>query len=204
MRLFLNLAATVICALILGSCGGGSVSSNPYFGNLPAMMADFVQKREKLDTKANESKSFDEARKLSDEMEALQKATDSEIDNYLTDESWKKPIPFTGLPDKGYQVDEVGVHAASSYNLNLKFRIRTEGPIPNARLLRDIFVYFKAVDSKGADIPGSKTVAGNISRDRIPESGTFEVYGGWKSKEVLTMNDFAGIVEITREEYDRK
>jgi hypothetical protein len=191
-------------AFMLTSCGGGSNSIHPYFGKIPAMMNNYTKGHAKLEANAVDAKNFAEAQKINDEMQTLLEETNTKIDEYMADNSWKKPIPFTGLSGMPYEVQSVDINNASAYILNLKFTIKVNEPIPGVGTIRDFFLYFKAVDLSGNDIPGSKTVAGTATRTPVTAGGTYEVFGGWKANEVLAMDNFASLVQITREEYNRK
>ena len=63
--------------------------------------------------------------------------------------------------------------------------------------------YFKAVDKDGKDIVRSKAVLW-IHRNGIKAGSQVEIQGGWGIKAVMNMENFAKIIFITKDEYDKK
>lgn len=70
--------------------------------------------------------------------------------------------------------------------------------------VKNLFLYYKAKDSKGNDIPKSTTVPTNFKRAELIAGLEYEVFGTWQNKATKSMEDFAKLIEINREEYDKK
>lgn len=189
-------------ALFIISCASSGVKENKYLGKIPGLVAKYKTEKQKQEEKIASCKDYTKVRELDDELKALQKKADSELDAYLKEATANKVIPFEGLPDMPYTIESVEINNVSTYTLNLKFNISIlkEG----YSWMNKLFVYFKAVDSNGSEIPGTKTVASTASRKDPVVGELYQIFGGWTTNDVINLSDFAKVVEISKEEYNAK
>jgi len=188
---------------LLSSCGQSA--SNPFLGQIPQMVAQFQQKNDQMEQEIESCKDFEKLRKLDEKMTTYREQVEAQMKAYLDETSTLKPIPVQTLPQSPYAVKAVSINALGTNNLNLKFTLDILSEIPQEGFGRQrIWLYYKAIDSKGEEIPGTKTVASNVSRDAITVGQLYDVFGSWNASGIVNLSDFAGIVEITKEEYERK
>ncbi len=206
---FLTLSGlATIVVFLLTSCGGGggsTTTTNEYLGKLPALEKKYYEKITEIKQEIKESSDLKGAFELSKKQEALQEERDKKIDEYIASNPLTKPLPFEALSGTPYTIKEVTVNKASAGNLNIKFSVTIDEDMKNkyGGIEKTLFIYYKAVDSQGTDIPDSKTVATNFKRIELKKGVEYEAFGSWQSDEVSKMEDFAKIVEITKEEYNK-
>jgi len=126
---------------------------------------------------------------------------EQEIDDYLNKNPIKEPLPFEPLHETLYTIGEIAVAKTQANSLKLDFPISIDEDIEGTHRLT---LYFKALDQEGNDIEDSKSVAGGMGRPSLKAGSTFVVSGYWQNKTLRNMADFAKIVEISREEYNKK
>lgn len=196
--------------IFLISCGGGSSSkNNKFFGKVPSMVKDYMTKMNEKEEKAESSTKMEEAFKFAKEAENLKKEMESKVEELVANSSLVgTEIPFQTLSDDSdYEVAKVILDNLSANYLKLKFTVQIKNDIKNeyGGIEKTLFIYFKAVDSKGVDIPQSKTVAVNFGRRTELKANTeLEISGGWNGSDIAQMENFAKLIEITKEEYDKK
>ena len=203
MRKILQLSVLVL--FIITSCStGSSQKENKYLGKTPLMVADFQNGQKKLEEKAENSEDFEELMKLDKELKDFRKGYDEKMEAYLNETKTLAPIPVKILNEKPFKIKNAVINALGTNNLNLKLTLDVTDEVPfDTPGRQTIWVYYKAVDSQGNDISGTKTVASNVSRKKIIPGTEYEVFGSWSAGQIINMEDFAGIVEITKEEYSR-
>ncbi|MDA3861958.1 MAG: hypothetical protein PF445_12120 [Melioribacteraceae bacterium] len=143
---------------------------------------------------------------LSKELKLLKDEKENTIAEYVTANPLTKSLPFQALPETQYTIKDIVVNKASSGNLNIKFLVTINEDIKNkyGGIVKNFFVYYKAKDSKGVDIPKTITVATNFKNQKMTAGLEYEVFGTWQNKSTKNMEDFAKVVEIDRAEYDKK
>lgn len=194
-------------ALMLGSCGSEpGTTNNKYFGEFPSMEKNYVMKIEEKEKEIKECTDMEKAFELSKELELLEDERKSEIKKYVEANPMTEELPFEALDGTPYTIEKVTVNKASAGNLNIKFSLTINEDIKNkyGSTKKNLFVYYKGIDSQGKDIDGSKTVATNFSRQALTSGLKYEAFGSWQSKATVNMEDFAKVVEITKEEYENK
>lgn len=208
MRKTFSFITAFAISIALVSCGGGgaSMKTNEFLGELPSLEKKYYSEIKEKEKKAEECTDMEEAFKLSKEAELLEKEKKQKIEEYIAANPLTKPVPFEALEGTRYTINGLVINKAQSGNLNLKLSMKINEDIKNeyGGIEKSLFIYYKAVDSRGIDIPDSKTVATNFKRIKLTTGTDYEAFGSWKSSEIMKMEDFAKVVEITKEEYDKK
>ncbi|MCF7841201.1 MAG: hypothetical protein K9N22_10530 [Candidatus Marinimicrobia bacterium] len=208
MRHFLTILFSG-CFLVVINTGCSSepeTISNPYLGDIPSLEKQYAGKIEAKEADIKANKDLETAFKLGKELEELKDAYKAAIEAYTTAHPLITPLPFQPLPDTPYTTKEIVVNRATAGNLNLKFTVNINEDLKNkyGSPEKMLFIYFKAVDSQGNDIPKSITVATNARTAPLTAGTVYEAFGSWQSKSLRHMEDFARLVEVTREDYDRR
>lgn len=203
MTTFISL--TLLSFFLIGCGGGPSIKTNEYLGELPSLEKYYYEKTQEQEKKIKDNTDMNSALKLGKELEDIKNERKTKIEEYAATNPFK-PLPFESIKREEYTIKDVVVNRATYGTLNIKFNIKINKTIANqfGTTEKWLFVYYKAVDSKGVEISNSKTVATNAGRIELVEGIDYEAFGTWQSKATIGMEDFAKIVEITKEEYDAK
>ncbi|MCD6180441.1 MAG: hypothetical protein J7K39_11115 [Bacteroidales bacterium] len=196
----------IFIIIFLMGCGGGSSSkNNEYLGELPSIEKKYANQIDKKSKEIEECTDMKDAFKLDKEKKLLKEEKKKAIEEYVASHPLIKDLPFQALPNNKYTINKVVVNKATSGNLNIKFLITINEEIKGkyGSTNKNLFIYFKAVDSEGNYIPNSTTVATNFKSVLLTAGTEYEAFGSWQNKATRNMEDFAKIVEITREEYDK-
>ncbi|MEA1972305.1 MAG: hypothetical protein U9N34_03300 [Candidatus Cloacimonadota bacterium] len=189
------------------SCGNQpSGNQNQYLGEIPSIEKQYYSKIEEKEESLKKCTDLKKAYKLDKEMKLLEEERKTKIKEYVSANPFTKPLPFKGLSGTAYTINDVTIRKASAGNLNLKFSATINEDMKNkyGGFEKYLFIYFKGVDSKGKTIEKSITVATNFKTEPLKAGLEYEAFGSWQTKALIHMEDFAKIVEITREEYDKK
>lgn len=143
---------------------------------------------------------------LSKELKLLKEERKEKVKAYVEANPLTKPLPVKALDGIPYTIKEVTINKAQAGNLNVKFSITINEDMKNkyGGMEKSLFTYYKAVDSEGKEVPNSVTVATNFKRTPLEAGLEYEVFGSWQSDAVMSREDFAKVVQITKEEYDKK
>lgn len=196
----------IFTIIFLSSCGGGSsTKDNEFLGKLPSIEKNYANQLDEKENEIKECTDMKDAYKLEKEKKLLEEEKKETIAEYVAAHPLNKDLPFQPLPDTKYTIEKVVVNKASSSNLNIKFVITISEDIKGkyGSASKNLFIYFKALDSKGNYIPKSTTVATNFKNIKLVAGTEYEAFGSWQNKATRNMEDFAKIIEITREEYDK-
>ena len=196
----------IFTIIFLNSCGGGSsTKNNEFLGKLPSIEKNYTNQLDKKEKEIEECTDIGDAFKLEKEKKLLKKEKRDAIGEYVAAHPLNKDLPFQSLPYTKYTIEKVVVNKASSSNLNIKFVITINEDIKTdyGPVSKRLFVFFKALDSKGNYISKSKTVATNFSKIKLVAGAEYEAFSSWQNEATRNMEDFAKIIEITEEEYEK-
>ena len=189
------------------SCGETASKdiSNEYLGKLPTLEKKYYTLIDKKEKEIKSSTDMEESFKLGKELKLLKKKKKKAIKEYVAAHPLNKDLPFQHLPETKYTIEKVVVNKASSGNLNIKFLITINEDIKGkyGSLSKNLFIYYKALDSKGNYIPRSTTVATNFTNIKLVAGTEYEAFGSWQNRATRNMEDFAKIVEVTRKEWEQ-
>ncbi len=188
-------------AMFIVSCDGGvSTKNNKFLGKVPTINKKYRTKLDKKEKAIEECTKIDEAFKLEKEKKLLKKEQGLKIAEYIkTSAICGKQIPLEVIKGSMFTLNKVMIDTVySNGRVQFEFDLTINNDVKPQRFTP--FVYFKAIDSQGNDIVGAKTVsAGNRSnikpKSKITTRGILEAY---------LLEDFAKIIEITAEEYNKK
>jgi len=114
---------------------------------------------------------MNDAFKLGKELKLLEEEEKTKMKEYVSANSFNKPLPFKALDSSvdssAYTIKKITINNAS--NLNIKFSVTINEDIKNkwGGIEKNLFLYYKALDSQGKDIENSKTVAANFARKEL-------------------------------------
>jgi len=201
----LLIIAFIVSQLI--SCGETESNdiSNEFLDKLPSMEKKYYTLIDLKEKEIKKSTDMDESFKLGKELKLLEEEKKEAITEYVAAHPLKKDLPFQPLPDTKYTIKKVVVNKASSSNLNIKFSLTINEDIKGkyGSASKNLFIYFKAIDSKGNYIPKSTTVATNFKSIKLVAGTEYEAFGSWQNKATRNMEDFAEINEVTRDEWEQ-
>lgn len=192
-----------VSAIMMTSCGGSSEKENEYLGKLPSIVKNYKNDIDEKEKEAEEATDMEKAFELEKESELLEDEMDKAVEEYVNGnpELINKELPFQALPDTKYSVNKVTVSQLST-RLNLLFSLTIDEDLKNeyGGVEKSLFVYFKALDSEGKAIPEAISVATSFgSREPLVAGTNYEAQG---SIRIENLEDFAKIVQITKEEYE--
>lgn len=191
----------------LNGCGSESSSvDNEFLGKLPSLEKQYYNEIQEKEKEIKECTDMDDSFTLTKELKLLKEELQGNINEYLTANPITSSLPFQGLSETKYTIKDVKVNKASAGNLNIKFLVTINEDIKNkyGGMVKNLFIYFKAQDSKGNDIPKTTTVATNFKNQELVAGLEYEVFGTWQNKSTRNMEDFAKIIEINRDGYDKR
>lgn len=179
--------------------------SNKYLGKLPSLEKKYSALIDKKEIERKNSTDMEESFKLGKEHQLLAEEKKKVINEYVAAHPLNKDLPIQTLPDTKYTIKKVVVNKASSGNLNIKFLITINEDIKGkyGSLSKNLFIYFKALDSKGNYIHQSTTVATNFKNIKLVAGAEYEAFGSWQNRSTKNMEDFAKIVEVLRKEWEQ-
>ena len=198
----LIISALAMAVLLLTSCsGGGGVSNNEFLGEFPSMTKNYQQQIDQKEKAVKECTDRDEAFKLGKELNLLKDKSKEKIQEYLDAKQLKgTELPVNTISGLPYTINKAEINIVKPGKLIVKFTININEDIKTSPL----FVYYKALDSKGNEIPGSKTNA-VVLKDKFKTGTVYEASGGgWYSSVIANLEDFGKIQQITKEEFNKK
>jgi len=199
------LSFCLIGILVLITGCSGSSKKNEFLGDLPAFTLKYKALLDEKKEEAKKATDMQKAFKYEKEYELLQDEYENAVTKFKEEHKdlLGKTLPFEALHDKSAIITEVITKDVFEFAFNLEFNLEMKEEV------RDLyyFIYFKAVDSAGKEIPGTKTVASTLrNNDWIFREGqSYKAIGSWNMlRQVCDLADFAKVVEITKEEYNQK
>lgn len=196
----------IFTMIFLISCGGGSsTKDNEFLGKLPSIEKNYANQLDEKEKEIKECTDMKDAYKLEKEKKLLKEEKKKAIAEYVAAYPLNKDLPFQPLPNSKYTINKVIVNKASSSNLNIKFLITVNEDMKSkyGSIEKTLFIYFNAIDSKGNYISKSTTVATNFKSTKLVAGTEYEAFGSWQNKATRNMEDFAKIVEVTREKWEQ-
>ncbi len=199
----------IVClfGVLFSACGGGMKTvNNEFLGTIPSIEKHYSEKLEKMEQDLKECKDMQKAYKISKEIDLLKDEWKQKTEDAFKAGLPAKSLPFESIGNEAYNVDMVTVNSITKGNISLKFTVSILEDLKNEWdiTVKDLFIYFKAVDKAGNDIEGSKTVAVNMGRTEMKAGTIAELSGVWQSKAIINMEQFAAVKEITKEEYEKQ
>ena len=210
------LIASLITIFFLLNCGGGSSTSikdNKYFGKYPSFLKQSYSEAQDIDKKITEAAKENDAKKaneLSEKAKQKKKEFADKIETYLDENPIKNnELLFEPLKNTHYTIDKVYPHYKKIPNrLDIVFMVKME------KDTEQFSVYYKALDSKGNEIANSKSVVSKTgAREYKSGKGYFtkafkagtelKIQDALSDIQVMNFEDFAKLVEITKEEYNK-
>jgi hypothetical protein len=201
-----NTFVVLFLMFILTSCGGRMKTvQNEFLGTIPSIEKHYVELLKKKEQELKECKDMQKAFAMSKEIDELKEEWKVKIEEAFSAGFDVASIPFKPLENMPFVVEKASIDNASRGNLTVLFSIKLNEDVTNqwGNIEHTIILYFKAVDKDGNDIPDSKTVAVNLERLELKAGAQFGITGTWQSKAIINMENFASIVQITKEEYEK-
>lgn len=196
-----NLGVIYAVFVLLISCtGGGPMKNNQYLGEVPSIAKNNIAKVADQEIALEKSKHEEGAMKKWEKLEAQKRKLEAEVKEYINKNPiCGKSLPFEPLACDYFTINEVLLDSVFSYGkISVKFFSTANSDIRPARY--NHFVYYKALDETGNEIENSRMVAAGSRTDVVPDQKL--------SAEGLLvgdrLEDFAKIVQITRDEYDAR
>lgn len=198
----IKLTIFVAAAILFCSCGGNdsSYKKNDFLGEIPSIVKNNISKVEEKEKDIKECTNMDEAFKLNKELKLLKEENKEKILKYLTSSNiCGKDIPFEAIDVELFKLNQVLLDTVfTNGRVQFKFITTIKDEVSPQRFTP--LVYFKALDKQGNEIAGGKSVAAG-SRLDIKPGATVSATGILEGQ---LLEDFAKIVQITKEEYDKK
>ena len=115
-----------------------------------------------------------------------------------------KPVAFELAENLPFTIKSIEIDKDKIYkdNLTLNFElvIDKDNKTRHGQLATRLFVFYKAVDNKGKDIPGVVSVATNYNKEKLTKGKSLTVSGQLGSLDLL--ENFAKLQIISKEEYE--
>lgn len=227
MRSFFTTAilAVGIAACVMLNPGCSKDASTGETGGSSGILKDFPAKERSWFEKAQAKRAEFEAAKpdaqkmakLSEEVVALEKQWEAAMQEHVDRIGLKGvSVPFEGLSGRPYSVKQVTIDRAGKSYLAFRIDMALDEPLPDVKAGQldwlkpnmrgteyNLSLHFKAVDSKGNEIPGTRKalMPPPIKKD-VQAGKTFGVTTSLGTQQIIQMGDLAKIVEITSEEYN--
>lgn len=190
-------------AILFTSCGDSSIKENEYFGELPSIVKNYHNEIDEKEEEIDEATDMAKAFKLENEKELLEDEMDEAVDEYVNKnpELLNKELPFQALTDTKYTINKLLIDRIST-SLDIIFFLTVNEDIKNeyGGIEKNLIIYFKAIDAEGKTIPNTTTVATSFNRVELVTGAEYEAKGRLDFED---LEDFAEIVQITQEEYQK-
>jgi hypothetical protein len=198
------LGSLVLTSTLMTSCGGASIKENEYLGKAPSMVKNYYEDIAEKEQELKENTKMENAFELQKEIELLEDEMDEAVEKYVNEnpDLINKEVPVEALPDTKYTVNSATITRIST-SVNLLFTLTMDEDLKNeyGGTEKSILFYFKAIDSEGKAIPEAISVATSFgSREPLVAGTKYEAKG---SLRIENLEDFAKIVQITKEEYEK-
>jgi hypothetical protein len=206
-KMFFRISAIVISVVYLASCGGSKTIDNEFLGKFPSMEKNYAEKIAAKEEALEKAKNLNSAFKLSREIEEIKKERREKINEYLEKAPLEKQLPFEALEGTSYTINGVVVNSASAGTLKLMFDVTIDEDIKRDfgwGMANFVNIYYKALDKNGQEIPYTKSVAVNSDYAQLIAGTELQAFGTWFSNGVRNLENFAKIVEITKEEFESR
>jgi len=199
------MATVSLLIFLLTGCGGGmKTSKNEFLGEIPSIQKYYRTKIHEKDKELKECTDLQKAFKLDKEEQQLKEEWDSKITESMKANPLAAALPFEPLKDQPYSIEKISVDRVNSMGLGIKISLKINTDIKFE--YKDIWVYYMALDKDGKEIQGTKLqslIKQELGKDL--KAGTeVETTGSWTTVVITTMEDFAKIKFITKDEYDKK
>lgn len=194
--------------------------SNPYVKNLPQLERARVEEAKQLQQELRQLLATDLEKGEAFRLQVKEKARlwDEKISEYVGTSLAGQTIPLKPLEGRPYAFDDLtivyytGAEKLPFNALRTKITARLtqdltgdSANVTDFILARNFYVYVKAVDLDGNDIPGIKALSPSSTRGiELVENATFEFYFNMGPRDIVQLDNFGGFVEITRDEYNAK
>ncbi len=178
LRLFIT---GVFAAILITSCGGGSVGSNEHLSSLPGMAKNYSEKIDALKKEIKESTDIEKATKLDEERKELKKEAETTINEWLTNNPINN-VPFEQKADYQFTVNKVWVEDASFSRINYRAKVTILEDILNdygnpPGFKKNFFAYVIAVDKEGKSLTRKNGVFMNSGKKPFKANMEVEIYG---------------------------
>ena len=205
MKKFLSIAMYSLITLLLAGCSGvDKMSKNEFLGEIPSIQKYYYNKIQDKEKELKASTDMEKAFKLDKEKQLLKDEWDAKITASLKVNPLTTPIPFEPLKDQPYTITKITPALVNSMGFQCKIAVKIVTDIKFE--YKDIFLYYKAVDKDGKDIPDTKAQAlirQEMGKDLL--AGTeVEAIGCWTIHGMINMENFAKIIFIAKDEFDKK
>ncbi len=183
----ISFLAFITFLFFLNSCGSESSSvDNEFLGKLPSLEKQYYNEMQEKEKEIKECTDMEDSFTLTKELKLLKEELKNNIDEYLTANPITSSLPFQGLSGTQYTIKDVKVNKASAGNLNIKFLLTINEDMKNkyGGMVKNLFIYFKAQDSKGNDIPKTTTVATNFKHKEMVAGLEFLALGKINQPEI--------------------
>ena len=190
---------------LLSGCGGGlKTSKNEFLGEIPSIQRYYYDKTEEKDRELKACTDMEKAFKLDKEKQLLKDEWDSKITERMKTNPLTTPLPFEPLKDQSWTITGISVNLVNTMGFECKIAMRI---LTDIRFeYKDLFLYYKAVDKDGKDIPDTKVralVRQELGKDL--KAGTeMETVGCWTIHGMVNLENFSKVRFITQEEYERR
>ncbi len=181
---------------LLVGCGGNV--QNEFLGEVPSIAKNYDNKIEAKEKAMEDCNDITEAFKLEKEKKKLEKERNAKIEEYVAANPLTKPLPFETLPGAAFTVKEAAITKSGSLRISIKVDkdLTKQGGVLGNRL----FIYYKVVDSAGKEIQYTKNAATKFGGKALKAGTEYDLSSSWPMR---YMENFAKLVQITKEEYNR-
>lgn len=195
----------IVIGIAFYNCGGDNNSnvelkSNKLLGEIPSMIKEANTKIEELESELKKVKTQDDFMKLATELKTYKDEFKNKIEKKVSESNiCHKDTPFENLDYAYFTISNVKLDTVyNNGRVQFEFLLKIKETVNEQRYTP--FVYFKAVDKDGKDIPKAITVAAG-SRLSIKPGDEISAIGVLDAE---LLEDFAKIKIITKDEYDKK
>ncbi len=201
----LILLGFIVISVAFYNCGGDNSSnvemkSNELLGEIPSMVKDATIKIDELESELEKVETQEDYMKLATELKTYKEEFKDKIAKKVSESNiCHKDTPFENLDYADFTISNVKIDTVyNNGRVQFEFLLKIKETVKEQRYTP--FIYFKAVDKAGQDIPKAITVAAG-SRLSIKPGDDISARGVLDAD---LLEDFTKIKIITKEEYDKK
>lgn len=228
LPILVTITLTVIATVPSAAAEPEAWPENPYLGGLPAITAYYTEAIEALNVKYKsfdylDRKQYAEAAKVAEETEQVRKRWKTVVEQHVAEKQLVgQALPITGLADRPYTMLRAVIADANNRQIRVEVTLRIDEDLTDAAPREDWLdrgrgggygggkestvhfrFYFMAVDSNAKPIPYSGKISGaDMPRTELAPGSEVTTSVIWSFENLATMQDFAGVEEITRTFYN--
>ena len=207
MKKYIITSTLLAISIAYLSCSdpGTTMVHNEYLLELPSVAKAYQLKTNEKEKEISESKDLEKLVELDKELEQLKNEWTQKIEEAKESMELSKALEFEALEGAPFTISGITINKEKVYkdNVTLTFEITIDKDIKNeyGSLEKRLFIFYKALNKDGKDIPGVVSVATNFKKVKLSKDNSLNISGQLGPLGLL--ENFAKLKIISKNEYEQ-